>query len=152
MPLDPATIGLVTSIGSKVLGGLFGNSARKARRRAARARAEIERLRNFQARREFLQKFREAQAASIVRGAAQGVSVESSLIQGELSSQETQARVGTMEQDRMNTLANVANANLEKAGRYNFASDLFSTAGSILDAYPFPTSSTTPVGKGKKNG
>ena len=140
--MDPLLIGLGLEIGSKVLGGILGNKARNKERRARQARAEIEKLRNYQARRDFLRKFTQAQAVSVIRGAAQGVDVTSSLIQGELASQETQARVGTLEQNKMGTLADTANANLDKAGRYAFASDLFNVAGSIAGAYPWPSGKT----------
>lgn len=74
--------------------------AKKGRKKgvaANEAQKKLNRKKNAQAKRAFLRQFQQAQAASLVAGIASGVGLESSIVQGQLASQATQAATAIKE-------------------------------------------------------
>lgn len=94
---------------TKVLGIKFGRTATKRRAEARMARAAITRLRNKQAKRSFLKKFRQAQAQALVEGVASGASIDSSGTQGRLAAGRSQFRTAMFEFGKMQDLSRQAN-------------------------------------------
>jgi hypothetical protein len=91
-------MGVITSIvaGVAAVGSAIGSarSAKKgvkAGKAANAAQLKATRLKNEQAKRSFMRKFRQAQAANLTAGIAAGVGLESSTIQGGAASLRTQA-------------------------------------------------------------
>ena len=111
---DPFTVAV---LGGKILGGIFKSKASKRRRRAARLRQQIGRIKNVQAKRKFLNEFLSAQGVSLARGALTGADLGSSAVQGQLASQRTQATTGLVEFAEMDRLNELANRNTNKANK-----------------------------------
>ena len=68
--------------------------AKKAGKAGAAAQTALNRLENEKNKRDWLRKFRQLQADSILQGVAAGVGLESSLVQGQLQSQSSQKTQG----------------------------------------------------------
>lgn len=115
-----------------IAGKLFaGNKAKKASKRANAAQRAINKLKNKQAKRAFLKKFRQAQAAALVGGIGSGVSVESSGVQGTLAGQATQARTAVSEFNQFDKLGAQQTAALNKQASANFAGSVFGSVASF---------------------
>ena len=148
-------VSAVISAASAIKSAQEGRKAAKAQRGANEAQRKINRLRNKQAKRQFLQNFRQAQAAAIVGAVGAGVSVESSGAQGMLASQQTQARVSTNEFNIMDqlgeTMAAYQNAYSKRAANAqtwgavsSFASQFISFGSGGGGGTP----PTPPIGRG----
>lgn len=122
---------LVAQAGFAIGSAVFGGKKRKAEKKARTAQANIQKIRNAQEKRKFLQAFRQSQAASLAEGIATGASIDSSATQGKLASTKTQAAFGVFEQGLQERFAAQSSSQLNKADRAGFASDLLSTAGSL---------------------
>lgn len=118
----------VAAIGGKVLSG---RKAKKASKRANAAQRAINKLKNKQAKRAFLRKFRQFQAAALVGGVASGVSVESSGVQGTLAGQATQAATGIAEFNQFDKLGGEQTAALNAQASANFQSSVFGSIASF---------------------
>lgn len=124
-----AVIGGALAIGSLV----SGNKARKAQNSARAAQQQANRVRNFQAKRQFLRDFRQQQAAAIANPLAAGA-VDSSFSRATQSSQGTQANIASLDFSRLNELGELASANLNSAARAQFASSVFGTLGQFANS------------------
>jgi len=119
-------LGLAFAAGSAVI----GNKSRKAQNRARAAQLQANRIKNFQAQRQFLRNFRLAQAEALMSGLAGGTT-DSSISRATQSSQGTQARVAGGEFKELSRLGESASANLTRAANASFTSGLLSTASSF---------------------
>lgn len=114
--------------------------ARKANERANEAQREINRLRNQQARRAFMRQFRQAQADVVSAGIMQGVGIESSMVQGQLSSQIAQGITATKEFAQMDDLGAEQTAALNQASKYQGRAALAGTVSSLASSFiSFPS-------------
>jgi hypothetical protein len=110
--------------GGQILGGLLKAKGDRDRRRAARARNEIRRIQNMQARRTFINNFLTAQGQALASGATSGIDVMSSGTQGMMASQRTQATTGLVEQNEMSRLGELSNEREQSAARYGAVAEL----------------------------
>lgn len=78
-----------------------GKKAARAQKKANEAQRKINKLKNFQAKRQFLRNFRQAQANVISSAIASGVGIDSSAFVGTQQSQGTQANVAVKEFKKM---------------------------------------------------
>ena len=137
--VDPVTLVI---IGSKIVSSIFGAKKNKAKKKARKAGANIEKVRNLQAKRAFLRNYRQAQAAALVGGVASGVSVDSSAVKGTQASQQTQAQFGSFEQDVLGSYARAAGKHLDRAGRFQAFASAAALVGDIAGSGIFPTGGT----------
>lgn len=121
-------MGLFTDAAFAIGSAIFGNKSRREANKANKAEADIQKIRNRQARRKFIRSFRQAQAAAIVGEAASGVE-SSSRLAGELSSNRAQTAFGLFENDQQQLSAQRAFDKRARAAKYGFVSDLISQAG-----------------------
>lgn len=126
-------MGLATAVAAIAVGGqlVAGSKAKKASKRANRAQREINRLKNEQARRAYMRSFRQAQAAALVGGIASGAGLESSLVQGTLTSQHSQTITAQSEFNKTNELGDVYAAALNKQASANFMGSVFGSVASF---------------------
>lgn len=136
MPL-PFAASTAIKIGTAIFGFGRRKKARKNRAIAAKAQSDIARIANRQARRQFIQNFRQAQASAVVSGVASGASLESSAVQGTLGSNTSQAQSAVRDNDRQQTLSKVAGDNLAKASRREFQAGVFDTIGALASSDGF---------------
>jgi hypothetical protein len=132
--------GLIAAGATLISGGL-GIAAGKKKRKARRARRQISKIKNFQAKRQFINSFITAQSNTLAAGAVSGADLSSSGVQGQLASQETQARVGIIETNRMEQLEAQAGRAEDKASRLagaaSFLNSSINAAGFLKDAGMF---------------
>ena len=102
-------LGLAIGIVGTLLSARSSRKASKQQQKANKARADIQRIKNKQAKRNFLKSFRLQQASAVVGGVAAGVDVESSRVQAQLASGQTQRRIGLQEFEQQEKLATTAN-------------------------------------------
>ena len=111
--------------GGMAAASLFsGSKKRKAQNKARRQQQQINRIKNFQAWRGFMDNFLQAQAVSQAQALMSGAQ-DSSYAMATSSSQATQARRATTEMRQMAALGESASANLNRAARYGMQSDLY---------------------------
>jgi len=110
-----------------------GNKARKAQNKARSQQQQSNRIRNLQAKRQFLRNFRVAQAQAIAAPLASGVQ-DSSFARATTASQGTQARVATREFNQQDALGEAASANLNAAANASFASGILGTLASAAQS------------------
>jgi hypothetical protein len=161
LPLVPVIGGL-----TGIAGAIFGSKAKKAKRRAAAARKNIDKIQQFQAKRKFMNDFQSAQAAVLAQGALTGADLGSSAVMGQLASQKTQATTGMVELAEQERLGEVAGRYDAKAGKYEGYASVAGTIGKIaglpglsdklnqvsIGSVIGPPPPPSPVGKGTKNG
>jgi len=87
----------VAAVGGKIASARAARKASKAGKAANAAQLKATRLKNEQAKRQFMRKFRQAQAANLTAGIASGVGLESSTVAGQAASFKTQAGVALSE-------------------------------------------------------
>ena len=120
---------------SKIISFGLSSAASKKRRRAARAGREITRIRNFQARRGFIRKFRTLQAEQLLEGTREG-GLESSRFQGAQAGLQTRGTQFLAENQDQLQLGRRINRNLEGAERDESTAAIFSgiadAAGSFV--------------------
>lgn len=110
---------------------LLGNKTRTAQNRARRDQQQANRVKNFQAQRQFMRNFKAAQAEALARGVAGGADVSSSFTQATKASQATQAETASRDVGELSRLGESASAQLNRAANASFASGLLSTASSF---------------------
>jgi len=108
-----------------------GFAARKAQNKARAAQQQSNRIKNFQAKRQFLRNVAFAQAEAIANPIARGADISSSFAQATISSQGAQARTASRDFAEQDRLGELASSQLNKAARASMASDIFSTIGSF---------------------
>ena len=103
---------------------IFGNKARKAKKAANEAQLYMTRLKNRQAKRAFLRNFRQAQAQTLSAGIASGADITSSGIQGQMSSNISQARQALWEFKWQAQKQTYINSRLNDADRYGMMASI----------------------------
>ena len=122
-----AAIAAGIQIGTSIL-------SRKKRRTAAKLQRTIRAISSVQRKRAFLNRFRSAQAETLVAGIASGVSLESSGIRATLASQETQRNIGISEFEEQQRLSQRATQQISAAESLDFFGGLVGKAGDIAAA------------------
>ena len=123
-----------------------GRKSSKAQKRANEAQRKINRLKNRQAKRAFLRNFRQSQAVALVQGIASGVGLESSIVQGTLASQGSQARTGLREFQTFNRLGAEFTSAQNAASSAAFKSQVFGQVASFASSFiSFGGEKTTTV-------
>ena len=110
---------------------LAGRKAAKAQKAARRAQQQINRIKNFQNKREFLAAANQAQAEAFLAPIQAGADVSSSFAQATSGSIRRQAETSSQEFQKMGELGEAASASLNRAARASFASDVFGAVGSF---------------------
>ena len=123
-------VGLALSAASLVA----GNKARKAQNSARAAQQQSNRIRNFQAQRQFLRNAQIEIASAIANPIARGADVSSSAAQANLSSIQAQTRTAERDFQEQNRLGELASSQLNKAANAQFASSVFSTVGQFASS------------------
>ncbi len=113
----------------------MASDARSHGRKANKAQRAINRLTNRQAKRQFLRNFRQAQAATLVSSVAAGVGLESSRVQGTLSSERSQADTAVREFAEMDRLGGVVTSQRNKQVNDSFGSNIFSSVSNIAQSF-----------------
>lgn len=121
-----AAVGVV----GKIVSFGLSSSAASKRRRAARLQRRITRIRNRQARRQFLKNFRRRQAELLLEGSREG-GFESSRFQGTRASLQTTGDVFLSEQEEQTRLGRRAGSALDSASRNEQVAGVF---GGIANA------------------
>ena len=102
-----------------------GKKAVKGQKAANAATRKANQLRNKQAKRAFLRNFRQTQAVAISSAIASGVGLDSSLVQGTLSSEKTQAKTALREFKAFDELGATFTAATNRAASASFKSAAF---------------------------
>ena len=126
--LGLSAVGLGTSI-------VQGRKASKASAAGARVQAEGNRLRNEQARRAFLRKFRQSQADTLTMSVASGVGLGSSRTQGTLGSERSQAATAVREFEKADELGTEFIGYQNKASLANFQAGVGSTVANFASQF-----------------
>lgn len=109
---------------------------------------KINKLKNAQAKRQFLRKFRQAQANTLSAGIASGAGLESSRVLGTAASQTTQALTGVKEFEELDKLGAQHGSQLQSAADNAFKSAAFGQVASFASSFVSfgkRAPSTTPV-------
>ena len=135
-----AVASLAVSAGSAVASHQAGKKAAGAQMAANEAQRKITRLRNQQAKRQYLRQFRQAQAATITNAIAAGVGIDSSAFRGTLVSQERQRATAVQEFNLMDRFGGEMTAAMQAQSRYNARANTFAAIGSFAQTFiSFPT-------------
>lgn len=108
--------------------------SRRKRRRAVKLQRTIRAISNVQRKRAFLNRFRSAQAETLIAGVASGAGLESSGVQATLASQVTQRNIGVSEFEEQQRLSQRATQELASAESLDFFGGLVGQAGDIAAA------------------
>lgn len=125
-----AVAGLSTAGSIKAAG-----DAKDAAAGANKTQMKINRLRNAQAKRNFLRKFRQSQAATLSAGIASGAGLESSRVQGTTASQTAQAEVGLQEFAELDKLGAKHLGQSQSAANSQFKSAAFGQVASFASSF-----------------
>jgi len=128
-------VAAAVSVGSSLVGAGKAKKARKARQKADLYQKKQNKLRQFQATRQFMRQFRQAQAAQYSNALAMGIDLESSVIQGNLASQSSQARTALGELAEMNIYADTQAKYLGQASKYDYQSQLAGVIGNFAGSF-----------------
>ena len=112
-----------------------GSKSTEAQKKANEAQRNANKLRNKQNKRAFMRQFRQAQAAAIQGAVTAGIGIESSTVQGTLSSQAKQAQLADHEFRWMDLYGAEMSSQLSKASNYQFQAGLASTVGSFASSF-----------------
>lgn len=112
-----------------------GKKAKKAAKSSNAAQRRINQLRNKQSKRKFLRQFRQVQAEAIQGAISAGVGIESSLAQGTLASQGSQARIANLEFEKMDELGGEMTAAMDRQASAQFRSQVGSTVSSFASQF-----------------
>ena len=115
----------------KILGFDQAKKATKAQKKSNRLQRDINRLRNKQAKRDFLRNFRQTQAAQLVGATGAGVDLESSAFQGTLASERTQIQVALGEAAQFDRLGSEITRQSNIAANEQYKSGVASTLSGI---------------------
>jgi len=111
-------------------------SAARRRRQAGRLQREIRLISRVQQRRQFVNRFRQAQAEALSGGVATGAGLGSSAVQGILASQATQFGVATGEFEEQVRLEARAGQRLASAQRFEAGAGVLQAGASFALAFP----------------
>lgn len=118
-------IALGVAVAGAAASGAQAKKGVAAQKKGNKARRKAVQLQNMQAKREFLRKFRQAQANTLTSAIAAGVGFESSAIQGTLGSEQSQRTTALQEFSRSNQLGeqalradNQAGSSASRAGTF----------------------------------
>ena len=125
------TLALGVSIAGTALSLQQGARASSQSKAAGRAQAEANRLRNKQAKRTFLRRFRQEQASVLTGAVASGAEFESSAFQGQLSSNISQKDTALTEFAEADRLGTEVISRQAKASSARFASGAAGSVGSF---------------------
>ena len=128
-------VGAAVSVASSLVGARKAKKARRARAKADLYQKKQNRLKQFQATRQFMRQFRQAQAAQYASSLAMGVDIESSAIQGTLASQGTQAHTAIAELNQTTDWANTQAKYLGQASKYDYQSQLAGVVGNFASSF-----------------
>ena len=134
-PAIPLIIaGVVKAVGATAA-AIKNLAAHKDFRSARRIKGINTTVKALQARRSFVRAARQAQAQALVRGAGSGASLESSAVQGNLASLQTQEQLGVFEQQE-STMRTLRVEQLEEKGKRKQAraSGISAITGGASDA------------------
>lgn len=135
--MSAAITAAVVTVGATAYSIKKGRDARKASEASNEAQRQINKLRNAQAKRQFMRQFRQQYADVLTAGINQGIGVESSMIQGQRSSQISQGMTATREFQQMDDLGADMTASLNAQSRANFqagvAGSIAGFAGQFID-------------------
>ena len=148
--MTAAITALVVAGASTAASVISTRKASKAQRRSNEAQRRINRLKNFQAKRQFLRNFRQAQAQTLVSAIASGVGIESSRTQGTLSGQGSQARSATSEFNFMDELGGEMTSAMNAQSKYQMQSGIYGQIGSF--ALSFASMAAGPTTRGAAEG
>lgn len=138
LALGVAAVGTAKSINES-------KKARRAGRSAADAQKQINRLRNKQAKRQFLRNFRQAQAANITSSVASGVAIESSRFAGTRSSEISQRNVAVAEFAEADRLGETVINSQQAQSDATFRANRFATVANFATQFiSFGTDGGTP--------
>lgn len=126
-----STIAAGVAIAGTAASYVEGRKARKASAAANAAQRESNRLRNFQARRQFLRGFRQAQGQALAGAIAAGIGIESSATQGTLASERSQRDTALREFKEFNRLGDVYTAQINRATNAQFRAGAYGSLGSF---------------------
>ena len=107
----------------------------KAQKAANEAQRKINKLKNKQAKREFLRNFRQTQAIALSSAIGQGVGLESSGVQGTLASEKTQAKLALNEFNEFDKLGAEAAAAQNRAASASFKSGVYGQVSSFASQF-----------------
>jgi len=134
LPLPRKQLGFLSLVvgGIAAVGSLVsGSKTRTAQNRARAAQQQSNRIKNFQAKRQFLRNVALAQAEAIANPIARGADISSSFAQATLSSQGAQARTASRDFAEQDRLGELASSQLNRAARATMQGNIFSTVGSF---------------------
>lgn len=114
---------------------ISGRKSSKAQEAANEAQRDINRLRNKQNKRAFMRQFRQAQAAAIQGAVTAGIGIESSAVQGTLSSQAKQALLADHEFKWMDVYGAEMSSQLSKASNYQFQAGVANLVGNFASSF-----------------
>ena len=123
------------AVAATVAGGVLGIASGRKKKKAAIARQKINKLRNFQARRAFLNTFLQAQGQALNQAAQTGADLGSSAAQGQLASNLTQTAVGLGETDVIGRLDAYAAKKDQQADSLAGYANLLQGVGSAINTY-----------------
>lgn len=122
----------LVGLGLAAASAVAGDKARSAQNKARRAQQEANRVRNFQAKRQFLRDFRQQQAVALTNPLASGADISSSAAQATLASQTSQKNAAVRDFQRLDQLGQIASSNLNKAANAQFAASTLGTVSSFI--------------------
>ena len=125
---------LIAAVGFKLGSAIFAKKASKKRKKSRKLLADIQRIRNRQAKIRFLKSFREAQANALISGVASGA-LRGSGTRGTVSSQQSQVGFGLFEQEQQALLADRSGKALDQADNRAFQANLFGQAANIAASF-----------------
>lgn len=117
-----------------------GKKAAKAQKKANEAQRKINKLKNFQAKRQFLRNFRQAQANVLSSAIASGVGIESSAFVGTQESQKQQANIAVKEFARMDELGGEQTMAMNQQARATSQAQTWGAVSSFASSFiSFPS-------------
>lgn len=129
------TAAVVVSAGSAIMSHKAGKKASRAQQEANEAQRKINQLKNKQAKRAFLRNFRQAQANLISASIASGVGLESSAVQGGVTSVRSQRDLAVKEFGQMDTLGGEMTAAMNSASRNQLRAQTWSAVSSFAQQF-----------------
>ncbi len=132
------TLGVIAAtaaVGSTALSINAAKKGSKAQREANAAQEATNRLRNRQAKRQFLRGFRQAQANTIIASVAAGVGIDSSAFQGTLQSEQSQRSTAVREFKEADDLGAEFASARDRATSASFRSNTFSTISNFATQF-----------------
>jgi hypothetical protein len=124
---------------SAVAGLISGKKASDKNKAANKMQAKINKFKNRQEIRAFLRNYRQQQANVLASGVAAGLGIESSSVQGALSSQRVQAQTGVGEAEKLSAMGAQVGGLRASAAKYNFNAGAFGTVSQLAMSFNQPS-------------